>query len=209
MPTDPSQSLSGSTSERAWGRSPDVDHGTSSPLPANAITGDEPISSGTLIRPAQAADLDPLADLMANSALFQRYQVSRVAARRSLDEATAAGDLVLAADSPNGDLAGVAWANTLRGFGSSAYLRLLLVHQRCQSEGVGERLLEAVEAWAAERSRHLLLLATEDNQGARRFYERHGYRKAGQLERLILPDADEILYQKQLTPRPAPIQEDA
>jgi RimJ/RimL family protein N-acetyltransferase len=48
------------------------------------------------------------------------------------------------------------------------------------------------------RANHLYLLATTDNLGARRFYERHGYRHVGDLPDLVWPGLDEALYHKPL-----------
>ena len=42
--------------------------------------------------------------------------------------------------------------------------------------------------------------ATTDNVGARRFYERHGYRHVGDLPGLARPGIDEALYWKTLRP---------
>jgi ribosomal protein S18 acetylase RimI-like enzyme len=41
-------------------------------------------------------------------------------------------------------------------------------------------------------------LVTSDNVRARRFYERHGYRKVGELPELVHPGIDEALYHKAL-----------
>jgi GNAT superfamily N-acetyltransferase len=80
----------------------------------------------------------------------------------------------------------------------AAYLRLLLVAQHALGDGLGSRLLAAVEQRAESAARHLYLLVTSDNVGARRFYERHGYRHVGDLPGLVWPDLDEALYHKPL-----------
>jgi ribosomal protein S18 acetylase RimI-like enzyme len=63
---------------------------------------------------------------------------------------------------------------------------------------VGAKLLEAYEAEVAKVSGHAFLLASQDNAGAHRFYERHGYRRVGLLPALVLPDEDEVLFWKRL-----------
>jgi GNAT superfamily N-acetyltransferase len=153
------------------------------------------------VREAKARDLAALADLMAASPLLVRYGVTRAGALKWLEDALGHGDVLLMARG-DGDPApsGLAWLQRLRGFGGAAYLRLLLVAEDHQGRGLGARLLAAAEQRAAVWSRHMLLLTTADNHAARRFYERHGYQCAGQLERLILPDADEFLYHKVLPP---------
>ena len=82
----------------------------------------------------------------------------------------------------------------------AAYLRLLLVAPDRQSGGVGSRLLSHAEAHAREFANHMVLLVTADNARARRFYERHGYRHAGDLPGFAAPGLDEALYQKPLRP---------
>jgi GNAT superfamily N-acetyltransferase len=154
------------------------------------------------VRAAGSEDLDTIAELMGRSPLLNRYHISREDARQALEDAIAGDDLVLVADTASLAPAGLAWANKLRGFGGSAYLRFLLVDERWQGRGIGELLLKQVEAWAVLRSSNLLLITTEDNHDARRFYERHGYQRAGQLQRLILPDADEVIYHKRLSGPP-------
>jgi ribosomal protein S18 acetylase RimI-like enzyme len=60
-------------------------------------------------------------------------------------------------------------------------------------QGVGARLLTEAERRAREWANHLVLLATTDNTGARRFYERLGYRHVGDLPRFAVPGLDEAL----------------
>jgi ribosomal-protein-alanine N-acetyltransferase len=51
-------------------------------------------------------------------------------------------------------------------------------------KGVGQALMDAAEAWAAEQGLRLLFLETaEDNLTARRFYEARGYSKIEKVER--------------------------
>jgi len=136
-----------------------------------------------------------LAGMMADSSLLQRYRTTFEGARESLEAALADGDLVLVAGEPP---IGFAWLSFApRVLNGAAYLRLLLVAQ--PAHGVGSQLLGEAERVSGERARHLYLLVTTDNAGARRFYERHGYRHVGELPALIWPDLDEALYYKTLT----------
>ncbi len=150
-----------------------------------------------MISPALPTDLPAAARLMAESSLLPRYRLSYAAALASLSDALASGDLVLA--SRETDLQGIAWMSFgPRILNGAAYLRLLLV--ATPGQGVGARLLLAAEAAARERANHFYLLATSDNRGARRFYERHGYRHVGDLPGLVWPGLDEALYHKPLRP---------
>jgi ribosomal protein S18 acetylase RimI-like enzyme len=151
-----------------------------------------------VIAVATAADLPELASLMAESDLLRRYRVDAAAALRSLSAALDAGDLLLVSRISHG-LAAMAWLSFApRMLNGAAYLRLLLVANEARSTGIGSELLTAAEASAREQANHLYLLATTDNSGARRFYERHGYRLVGTLPGLVRPDLDEALYHKSL-----------
>jgi ribosomal protein S18 acetylase RimI-like enzyme len=148
-------------------------------------------------RPAVADDVPRLAALMAASPLLHRYRTTYEGALASLDNALAAGDLILVAEEP---LQGFAWLLFApRVLNGAAYLRLLLVAEGARGHGLGSRLLDAAEASAVERVQHVYLLTTTDNSGARRFYERHGYRHVGDLPGLVWPDLDEALYHKRLS----------
>jgi ribosomal protein S18 acetylase RimI-like enzyme len=82
----------------------------------------------------------------------------------------------------------------------AAYLRLLLVTPAHQGRGLGEALLRAAEARARAAANEMVLLVTADNLGARRFYERAGYRHVGDLPSFTAPGLDEALYHKPLRP---------
>lgn len=154
------------------------------------------MESDSRIRPAGAADLGSLAELMTASPLLQRYGTTRAAALAALEEGMRQGDVLLVEGVEHQPPRGFGWVLRLRGFGGAGYVRLLLVAENQQGTGIGERLLRRAEQHAATWSRHLLLLASEDNPRARRFYERRGYRQVGQVERLMLPDTDEVIYHK-------------
>jgi ribosomal protein S18 acetylase RimI-like enzyme len=151
-----------------------------------------------LIAAATAADLPELAGLMAASDLLRRYRVSLNAALASLSSAFDAGDILLVSRTAD-HLAGFAWLSSASHvLNGAAYLRLLLVAEDKRNARTGSELLAAAEARARELANHLYLLATTDNTGARRFYERHGYRFVGSLPGLVWPDLDEALYYKTL-----------
>ena len=59
------------------------------------------------------------------------------------------------------------------------YLGYLAVQERFRGQGVGGRLLDAVEAWAREQGAELISTDTNlrSNVGAVEFYERHGYER--------------------------------
>jgi GNAT superfamily N-acetyltransferase len=151
-----------------------------------------------IVRSAGARDLAPLADLMAASPLLQRYGTSRATALAALDAGHRAGDLLLVGRLRGRPVGGLAWVIPSRILTGAAYLRLLLVRGERQRAGLGSRLLGEAEARARRWANHCVLLVTTDNGGARRFYERHGYRHVGDLPGFAVPALDEALYQKAL-----------
>ncbi|QQD77226.1 GNAT family N-acetyltransferase [Curtobacterium sp. YC1] len=60
---------------------------------------------------------------------------------------------------------------------------------RGRAAGVADALLDAVEAWAAERASSLRLHVHEDNQRAQAFYARRGYQPTGTTEPYVLDPA--------------------
>ena len=150
-----------------------------------------------MIRAATPADLPQAARLMADSHLLQRYRVTYADALDSLSTGVAGGDLVLVSLAAHARFEGFAWVSFApRVLNGAAYLRLLIVAKPGHATGAG--LLVAAEDAARRVARHMYLLATTDNVGARRFYARHGYRHVGDLPGLVQPDLDEALYHKEL-----------
>jgi len=137
---------------------------------------------------------------MATSPLLRRYGTSRAAALAALETAHRAGDLILVGRHPGRPPAGLAWVIRSRILTGAAYLRLLLVAGRRQRTGLGSLLLTEAESRARRSANHMVLLAITDNAGARRFYERHGYRCVGSLPAFAVAGIDEALYVKTLRP---------
>lgn len=94
----------------------------------------------------------------------------------------------------DGQRCGAAWAKPY-GFASSPYLAVLGVAAEYRNRGVGAALLAAYEALFPE-ARHLFLCVSSFNDGARRFYERHGYVHRGTLPAYIVADHDEHVMHK-------------
>jgi GNAT superfamily N-acetyltransferase len=134
--------------------------------------------------------------MLSRSPLLVRYGVTERGARASLGEALRARDIVLVA-LDRGEVIGLAWLIVTRALDRTAYLRLLLVADGRQSEGLGAALLAGGERRArAAGCRHLALLVTASNRRARTFYSRHGYRSIGTLPDFVRPGIAEALYLK-------------
>jgi GNAT superfamily N-acetyltransferase len=137
-----------------------------------------------------------IAALMAASPLLRRYRVTRAGATASLSEGLRAGDLLLVGVD-SGAVLGLAWLIRTRALDRSAYLRLLLVAEGRQSRGLGAALLARGEREVrASGARHLLMLVTRANRRARSFYEKHGYRRVGDLPSFVRRGITESLYLK-------------
>ena len=155
---------------------------------------------GLTIALARPRDLVGLAELMVASPLLRRYGTTRRGARAALGRACRAGDDLLVARGAGDAVVGLAWVIPSRILTGAAYLRLLLVAEGWQGAGLGRRLLATAEARARRVANHLILCVTVDNLGARRLYERAGYRHVGDFPGLAVPGLDEALYAKALRP---------
>jgi len=147
------------------------------------------------IRPAQPDELQALAQLIDDHALFARYRMTPEKLTSALQAACAEGDQVLSAWQGKRPL-GFAWWQALGAFARSPYLRLLVVSASSTGKGVGAALLQALEAAAFAHANDLFLLVTHDNQGAQRLYERHGFERVGVLKDYVMVGIDEVLMRK-------------
>ncbi len=149
------------------------------------------------VRPLAAAEIPALARALADVPLMVRYARTPQALEGALAAAHARGERLLVADD-GGAIRGLAWFLTHGTLALGGYLRLIAMLPGAEGKGAGAALLSAFEAETASESRHAFLLVSDFNTGAQRFYERHGYVRAGALRGLVLPDVAELLYWKKL-----------
>jgi ribosomal protein S18 acetylase RimI-like enzyme len=90
-----------------------------------------------------------------------------------------------------GQLSGHTWGGTCQ-------LSTLWVDEPHRRSGLGSALLSAVEAEASRRGCTQVALLTHDFQ-APRFYERHGYRRVGEIPDYPTGHA-QLVYLKRLVP---------
>lgn len=149
------------------------------------------------VRPLVAADVPVLAEALSRLPLMVRYgrDAGRIAA--DLGQALARGDGLLLEEA-DGAVRGLAWFLRAGTLAMGGYLKLVAVLPGAQGGGAGAALLEAFEAEVARESRHAFLLVSDFNDGAQRFYERHGYARVGAIPGLVLPDVAEVIYWKRL-----------
>lgn len=87
-------------------------------------------------------------------------------------------------------------------FGSlGGYLKLIAIAASHTGQGTGSRLLAAVEDAVRIHSRDLFLLASHFNEGAHRFYGRHGYQEVGRLPDYVRTEITELIFWKRLRPK--------
>jgi ribosomal protein S18 acetylase RimI-like enzyme len=149
------------------------------------------------VRPILPGEVASLAGALASLPLLRRYGRAAGALAGDLAAALARGERLLVADA-GGGLRGLAWFLPAGTFALGGYLRLVAVLPGSQGSGVGAALLAAFEAEVAAASRHAFLLVSDFNEGAQRFYERHGYARCGALPGLVLPEVAELVYWKRL-----------
>jgi GNAT superfamily N-acetyltransferase len=154
-------------------------------------------SGAVTIRPARLDELPALAAAVAPQPLLTRYEVSATRLAQLLTDAIGRGEPVLVADD-GGTAHGFAWFLRSGSLGAGGYLRLIALVPGGESRGLGAALLDAVEADVAAHARHLFLLVSHWNEGARRFYARRGYAEVGRLPAFVRPDTDEIICWKRL-----------
>lgn len=83
----------------------------------------------------------------------------------------------------------------------SGYVRVMFVEPAFRGRGVGEALLRHAERRIFRDSPNVFLCVSSFNGGARRFYRRLGYARAGLLRDLLVKGADELLLRKTRGPR--------
>ena len=151
------------------------------------------------IRSARLDELSALAAAVAPQELLTHYEIGSTRLAQLLADAIGRGEPVLVVDD-GGAPRGFAWYLHSGTLGVGGYLRLIALAPGTQGQGAGSALLDVVEADVATRARHMFLLVSHWNEGARRFYARRGYSEVGRLPQLVRADTDEIICWKRLSP---------
>ena len=152
-----------------------------------------------VVRPARLDELSALATVVAPQPLLTHYEISSTRLAQLLAEAITRGEPVVVADDGKRAV-GFAWFLYSGTLGVGGYLRLIALAPGAEGQGAGAALLDAVEADVATRARHMFLLVSHWNEGARRFYARRGYAEVGRLPAFVRADTDEIICWKRLPP---------
>jgi [ribosomal protein S18]-alanine N-acetyltransferase len=80
------------------------------------------------------------------------------------------------------------------------YIQTICIDPRCRGVGLGSRLLEFAEERIRRISPNIFMCVSSFNVGARRLYERHGYRVVGELTDYLVQGHSEILLRKTFGP---------
>lgn len=152
------------------------------------------------VRSARLDELSALATAVAPQQLLTRYEISSTRLAQLLAEAIGRGEPVLVVADEAGVARGFAWYLYSGTLGVGGYLRLIALCPGAEGQGAGGALLDAVERDVATRARHMFLLVSHWNEGARRFYARRGYAEVGRLPAFVRADTDEIICWKRLPP---------
>jgi ribosomal protein S18 acetylase RimI-like enzyme len=82
----------------------------------------------------------------------------------------------------------------------SGYIQTVLVHPEARGGGLGTRLVRFAEARILRESPNVFLCVSSFNPGARRLYERLGYRLIGELDDFMVHGHSEFLMRKTTGP---------
>ncbi len=147
------------------------------------------------VRPLRAEDVEACAAIMSGLPLWRAYAVTMRDARETFHAALRGAAQVQVAEDAGRVLGFVEYL--VRGtFGHSGYVWAVGVAANAQGRGVGGLLMDAAEAKIFEAGPNVFLLVSASNAGARRFYERRGYRRVGEIPDYVRPGLTEILYRK-------------
>jgi len=148
-----------------------------------------------MIRSAQPADVSALAQLMADSPLWQRYGVTLAGATERLQRGLADAATIAVAEC-EGAVAGFVWYVRRGAFQRSGYIMLIGVAAGYQGQGIGRALLEHAEAVMAQDTDAVFLLVSDFNLATQRFYTQLGYRQVGAIPDYVIPGVSELIFCK-------------
>lgn len=155
-------------------------------------------------------DIERCAEIACASEIGLRYGFERGALAARMREALMSGAIMIAArevasgapaasgQSVAAELVGFAWVDPKGAFGASPYLKLIAVDASKRGSGAGATLLAEYELRTADIGRMWTLMVSDFNADAIRFYEAHGYAKAGALEGFAREGITELLMVKKI-----------
>ncbi|NIO37325.1 GNAT family N-acetyltransferase [Candidatus Bathyarchaeota archaeon] len=81
-----------------------------------------------------------------------------------------------------------------------AYLDYIQVKTKWMDKGIGHKLIESCIDWAKEADARIIYTETgEDNEGAIKFYQRHGFKITGSIPDYYKNDLDAVIMVRKLS----------
>jgi CelD/BcsL family acetyltransferase involved in cellulose biosynthesis/ribosomal protein S18 acetylase RimI-like enzyme len=143
----------------------------------------------TVIRPCRREDLPALE-------WFGLFEHERTLIHRVFDQHQAGRAIMLVAE-VNGVASGQVWIDLSRKTDGIGFIWAARVFPTLQRKGLGTRLIQAAEEMLRQQDVHTAEITVRmQNAGARRLYERLGYR--------LVDEQDELILRKALDPEPSP-----
>lgn len=157
----------------------------------------EPRSAAApMIRAFQPEDREPVVRFLSDSDPWKRLNYTAADWNRIFTPLPQGRDgYVIELD---GAVAGVALVR--QKFLMGDYLELLAVAPWAQGRGLGAALLAHLERIVFARTKNVFVCVSDFNEGARRFYRKHGYQEIGPMPNFLIPGSAEILLRKTAGP---------
>lgn len=156
------------------------------------------------IRPLLARDIDVLAQIMAETPLWQRYGVDKARAALRLQSGLCEQAAILVAELDHTPV-GFVWFVEKGAFNRSGYIMLIAVEGTVRGKRIGEALMAQAEAQLFAHNQDVFLLVSDFNLEAQRFYQRLGYVQVGAIPDYVVVGITELIFHKRRLTVPAPL----
>ena len=131
---------------------------------------------------------------LVNSELGRKYFEREGSAEEAILEGLNQGTLYVAlADEI---CVGFAWYLPKGAFHNFPYLHIISINEACRGKGIGKMLMDFMETLAFAHADKIFLVVADFNPEARRFYEKAGYKQAGEIPSLYRYGITEYLMMK-------------
>jgi ribosomal protein S18 acetylase RimI-like enzyme len=147
------------------------------------------------IRSLLSTDIPSIARWVAETPLWQRYNVTAEVFAKRLRDGLETGATIYVAEQSS-VVVGFLWLVERGAFNRSGYVQLIGVRPDVRSGGVGRALMEFAEKQIFAQGRDMFLLVSDFNSDAQKFYRRLGYQKVGQLDDYVILGVSELIFWK-------------
>jgi len=134
-------------------------------------------------------------EALVNSELGNRYFDGAGSAKKAVVEGLAEGNLFVALI--GGVCVGFMLYLPKGAFHSFPYLHIIAVKEAYRGKGIGGKMLTFLERFVFDNADKLFLVVADFNPGAKRFYERMGYHRVGEIPNLYRMGITECLMMKE------------